>query len=604
MIGRQIDGLGLGGILITPFGELPHRLAGVLSLAEQHDWLHRPMSRRSALQTAAAAGLAGFAPLPKARKFTTGSPLIGRQIVFGADPSTQMTLSFALKASFEIASVRVVRVGTNTSMEVNPDVAGVPGTPTRYVRAAFHGLEAGADYNYLLTVDTREVGAGTFSMARTGAYPFRFTAFGDQSTASAALPMIEQIKKLGPSLHLFAGDLSYADITGLGGPGDVLRPGVWDKWIAQNDPVASRIPWMCAPGNHEMEPGFAMHGYAGLLTRVPIGGSSPLEIPVASKFQVGSVGFVGLDTNDVSYEIPANRGWTQGRQTTWLRQTLGAMRGPDTGIDFIVVFMHASPYTSNSDHASDAGIRESWVPLFEKYNVDLVISGHNHCYERTLPIRKGLPTARTSNYVDSSKGTTYVTAGGGGAATSNYKFLSDGIARVRDQKGYHREQVRWILPSDRRNAHNLLSVDVVPAAKIGDQTILRAVAFDDQGHELDRFSLVRSATVIPTQAAAVPPSSGDNVSPWVLAGGGGLLAVGAATAAGTLIVRSRRIREDVNRPSGDGVTSFGQHQSTGLTLPTRTSPPPPAEAAITSIPRTAADFSAEPKSFDRNPPVD
>jgi hypothetical protein len=30
-----------------------------------------------------------------------------------------------------------------------------------------------------------------------------------------------------------------------------------------------------------------------------------------------------------------------------------------------------------------------WVDIFEKYGLDLYFSGHNHCYERTWPIKDG-----------------------------------------------------------------------------------------------------------------------------------------------------------------------------------------------------------------------
>ena len=45
-------------------------------------------------------------------------------------------------------------------------------------------------------------------------------------------------------------------------------------------------------------------------------------------------------------------------------------------------------------HASDGGIDKYWTPLFDQYQVDLVINGHNHIYERTDPIRAGAPTGQ------------------------------------------------------------------------------------------------------------------------------------------------------------------------------------------------------------------
>ncbi|CAN0575670.1 unnamed protein product, partial [Ectocarpus sp. 12 AP-2014] len=51
-------------------------------------------------------------------------------------------------------------------------------------------------------------------------------------------------------LVLHAGDLSYADC-------DQPR---WDSFMRMLDPVASRLPWMVAAGNHEIETNGAYSG--------------------------------------------------------------------------------------------------------------------------------------------------------------------------------------------------------------------------------------------------------------------------------------------------------------------------------------------------------
>jgi acid phosphatase type 7 len=61
------------------------------------------------------------------------------------------------------------------------------------------------------------------------------------------------------------------------------------------------------------------------------------------------------------------------------------------------VFLHRSPYGS-SRHGGDGRIREDLEPLLARHGVDVVFSGHDHVYERTVPI----------------KGVTYVVSGGGG----------------------------------------------------------------------------------------------------------------------------------------------------------------------------------------------
>ena len=54
----------------------------------------------------------------------------------------------------------------------------------------------------------------------------------------------------------------------------------------------------------------------------------------------------------------------------------------------IVVFMHqCAMSTSVPGNGSDLGIRRAWLPLFDRYEVDLVLSGHEHDYERSYPVR-------------------------------------------------------------------------------------------------------------------------------------------------------------------------------------------------------------------------
>jgi hypothetical protein len=74
-------------------------------------------------------------------------------------------------------------------------------------------------------------------------------------------------------------------------------------------------------------------------------------------------------------------------QTIWLERTLAHARR-DPSVDMIVVFMHqCAMSTSVPGNGSDLGIRQAWLPLFDKYEVDLVLSGHEHDYERTYPVR-------------------------------------------------------------------------------------------------------------------------------------------------------------------------------------------------------------------------
>jgi predicted MPP superfamily phosphohydrolase len=55
----------------------------------------------------------------------------------------------------------------------------------------------------------------------------------------------------------------------------------------------------------------------------------------------------------------------------------------NSSINWIIVHQHKPLYSTNADMEESENIKDTFLPLFEKYNVDLVISGHNQYYERT-----------------------------------------------------------------------------------------------------------------------------------------------------------------------------------------------------------------------------
>jgi predicted MPP superfamily phosphohydrolase len=54
-----------------------------------------------------------------------------------------------------------------------------------------------------------------------------------------------------------------------------------------------------------------------------------------------------------------------------------------------IAYFHHPPYSSGDRHGSDARLREVLEPLFVKYNVSVVLTGHDHFYERVKP-QKGI----------------------------------------------------------------------------------------------------------------------------------------------------------------------------------------------------------------------
>lgn len=87
----------------------------------------------------------------------------------------------------------------------------------------------------------------------------------------------------------------------------------------------------------------------------------------------GGVRFFALDSNYVDE-----------RQLQWLDKELSA-----SGSDWKIAFFHHPLYSSGETHGSADLQRELLEPIFLKYGIDVVISGHEHFYERLKP-QKGI----------------------------------------------------------------------------------------------------------------------------------------------------------------------------------------------------------------------
>ena len=82
-----------------------------------------------------------------------------------------------------------------------------------------------------------------------------------------------------------------------------------------------------------------------------------------------NVRFFALES---SYPVPDQIAWLE-------RELEGA------GEDWKIAYFHHPLYSSAGRHGSDVQLRETLEPLFVKYNVSVVFTGHDHVYERVEP---------------------------------------------------------------------------------------------------------------------------------------------------------------------------------------------------------------------------
>ncbi len=293
--------------------------------------------------------------------------------------------------------------------------------PMYQYEAVLPGLTAGTRYSYQLALDGQPLTfGGTLSFKTAGAGHFSFLAFGDSGIDSSAQYLLARRMAVeNPDLVLHTGDVAY-----LSGRFDEFE----QRHFAYYQDLMTRVPFFPCPGNHDYltdnaRPYLLMHS-------LPEASVPEAERGRYYSFDWGNAHFVSLDSN--ASLASAARG--NGGMLNWLEADLAK-----TQKFWRIVYFHHPPYSNgiHSDDPIEALVRDQIVPILERNNVDLVLNGHEHSYQRTYPIKNGRP-------VGPNQGPVYITTGGGGsdlypvfldshiaAAYSVYHFLRAAVQGFR-----------------------------------------------------------------------------------------------------------------------------------------------------------------------------
>lgn len=191
------------------------------------------------------------------------------------------------------------------------------------------------------------------------------TGTGDAAQAATVDEMLDQAQgQVSFDALVLLGDLVYED-----GDSDEVDTAIIEPFAPLTEQGTELVPVL---GNHDYRSG----EQAEILTELGREGTWYVE-------QVGPVRIVALDS--MQAEDPAQR--------RWLEQVLALPQPPGT---WTIAAMHHPAYSAGQ-HGSTADVQENWVPLFTRYDVPLVLAGHDHDYQRSLPL----------------DGVTYVVSGGG-----------------------------------------------------------------------------------------------------------------------------------------------------------------------------------------------
>jgi hypothetical protein len=218
-------------------------------------------------------------------------------------------------------------------------------------------------------------------------------------------------------LILLAGDISYATVDPPGGEVEWT----WDALFLQNEAFVSTAPWLVTVGNHEEAPGHVTWPNGTAVDTPFAAFQARYTLPSATSggwgnfwysYNLGPVHFVS--TSSEHDDVPGSS------QYEWLAADLAAVERTLT--PWIVFQLHRPILCSVTDEESDhwpGGPRSAAMePLFKQFSVDVVIAGHQHCYERTNAVFNGtvtgLPTGANNTYVNPTS-PLYVVQGTSGA---------------------------------------------------------------------------------------------------------------------------------------------------------------------------------------------
>jgi len=269
---------------------------------------------------------------------------------------------------------------------------------TSHFTASLNSLNPGTTYEYMVGDKTDWKDAGTFSTASAD-NSYSFLWFGDTHYS----PKFGEILHLAYEKHP---DAAFYSIVG-----DLVSDGLhrdqWDDLFEYMRGVDNSIPLMAVPGNHDNRAGLGAQLYRDQFS-YPL--NAPEGVPTEQTYSFTYKNTLFLMIDATSPMDP---------QTPWIEKQLAESKAT-----WKIVMFHFPPYNWEEPYLD---IQKAWVPLFDKYHVDMVYNGHIHYYMRSKPMKEG-------RVVPSFKeGTVYVVSIG--TTTHDHEMSPEPYAAVRNAIG-------------------------------------------------------------------------------------------------------------------------------------------------------------------------
>jgi len=319
--------------------------------------------------------------------------------------------------------------------EGGTEVSSPATAPDTSHRVPLAGLSPGTVYDYQVFDGDRALTEVSFSF-RTSPLPgdgeIRIAVVGDSGVGNARQGRVAQvIEGFAADLFLHTGDLDYNN-------GDL------DKSVF--GPYRDILP------NTGFYPSRGNHDNGFVWSDVFISPSPNAGPGTFYSFDWGDAHFVALDTN-VSLEAGDD-------QMSWLIADLEAAQ--QTPRTWTILFFHEPVYTvgGHSDPPDLPPSRRLIPPVAARFGVDLVLSGHDHSYQRSHPALNDLVVdAWHDPTFVSPAGTIYVVTGGGGGFKHPGGGVQDAAFTRVFESAYH--AVELVISSSRISVRALESQQTI-----------------------------------------------------------------------------------------------------------------------------------------------
>lgn len=325
------------------------------------------------------------------------------------DPATSQSFTWRTGADVTVGQVSIRKAGSSEAWRVvdayqNDPLTGENDVSVRTHSVTVDGLQPNTEYEYFVGNADAVSETWTFTTAGAANDPFTFIYFGDAQNQLS--------DTWGTAVD--AGFEHYPDAIGTVHAGDLINRSnsrEWTEWFDGMDGRSQTINVIAAPGNHEYtDDSFLTHW------------KSNFEYPSNGPKWSGEYGATDAQRQEAAYRehmaevltetvyftdyqgvrfISLNASRSQARklftpdtlpscligcpdptalwldmQKQWLDEILS--ENPN---QWAVATFH-QPVFSTAVGRDEADLRASWLPVFQRNDIDLVLMGHDHTYAR------------------------------------------------------------------------------------------------------------------------------------------------------------------------------------------------------------------------------